>query len=140
MFLMLLSFSIRFWNLFLTIGCRPCGKAGASAHLEKTRFRSENVSNLAFRPFARTAKKLRNKAKKEEGKQTQNTINTSYGTKTKNNQKKMEPTWLPKSIPEASGGLFGASLAPRGSENRFRRPPGAQKTVSATPRGARSDV
>ena len=40
--------------------------ASASVHLEKTRFRSEGVSNLAFRPFARTAKKRRNKANQEE--------------------------------------------------------------------------
>ena len=70
-FLMIVClFSILFSKSFLTIGCRPCGKAGASVHLEKTRFRSERVSNLASRPFARTAKQRRNKAKKDEGKHT----------------------------------------------------------------------
>ena len=44
------------------------------------------------------------------------------------------PKWLPKSIPEASGGLFGARLAPRGAENRFRRPPGAQKNSFGDPK------
>ena len=54
-FLMILYFSIIFLKSFLTIGCRPCGKAGTSAHLENTRFRSEGMSNLAFRPLACTA-------------------------------------------------------------------------------------
>ena len=40
---------------------------------------------------------------------------------------------IPKSIPEASGTLFRATLAPGGSQNRFRRPPGhaeeRQKTI-----------
>ena len=75
-------FSILCWRLFLTIGCRPCGKAGANAHLEKTRFRLESVSNLAFRPLACTAKKHRNKAEKEKRKQAKNTIRTALGRKT----------------------------------------------------------
>ena len=62
-----LSFPMLFWKSFLAIGCRPCGKAGASVHLEKVRFRLESVSNLAFRPLARTAKKRKNKVNKEEG-------------------------------------------------------------------------
>ena len=50
--------------------------------------------------------------------------------KSSNNRRK----WLPKSISEASGGLFGARLAPRGSENRFRRPPGAQQISFGGPK------
>ena len=65
-----LSFSMLFLKSFLTIGCRPCGKAGASVHLEKTRFRSEVVSNLAFSAFCAHGEKRINKAKKEEGQQT----------------------------------------------------------------------
>ena len=57
-----------FFEVVLTIGFRPCGKAGASAHLENTRFRSERMSNLVFRPSACTAKKHINKAEKEKRK------------------------------------------------------------------------
>ena len=64
------SFLCLFWVVFLAFCCLPCACAGASAHLEKTGFRSESVSNLAFRPFARTIKKRRNVVQPEEGKQT----------------------------------------------------------------------
>ena len=124
-----LSFFHYIFESFLTIGCRPCGKAGASVHLEKSRFRSELVSNLAFRPFARTAKKRRNEAKPEEGKHTKNTIKTAYGTKTKKHHfwsqtgapnrsqdplfrswrpvsRKIDPKTRPRALLGASGGAL----------------------------------
>ena len=43
-FVMFLVFvSLLMLKSFLAIGCRPCGKAGASVHLKKSRFRLEGV-------------------------------------------------------------------------------------------------
>ena len=41
---------------FGVVCCLPYGEPGAGAYLEKTRFRLESVSILAFWPFARATK------------------------------------------------------------------------------------
>ena len=82
--LMILSFfSIQFLMSFLTIGCRPCGKAGASVHLEKTRFRSEGVEFGLSAFCAHGQKTHKKKQKKRREHRQQNTIKAAYATKTK---------------------------------------------------------
>ena len=121
------SFSHFIWSLFLTIGCRPCGKAGASVHLEKTRFRLEGVSNLAFRPFACTAKKHRNKAETEKRKHAKNTIRTAHGRKTKNIIFKIALKIDPKTHCFALGARFRARSTPRRVQGRFWETPGTKR-------------
>ena len=96
----------------------------------------EGVVFFAYPAFARGAKKRRNFEEKQSKNHPENaTKNKRRNTSEKHhNLVKNEPKWHPKSIPEASGGLFGAKLAPRGSENRFRRPPGAQKISFGDPK------
>ena len=108
----------------MAIGCRPCGKAGASVHLEQIRFRLEGVSNLAFRPFARTAKKRRNKVVKEEGTHTKHQRKKRIWTEDERTTF-LEPKWLPKSIPRP----FVSLLAPGFAQDR---PQDASKNALAS--------
>ena len=86
--------------------CRPWDCAGASAHLEKTGFRVESVSNFALRPFSRAATKHRKRNEKQHRKQPQK-ARKSARTNNHNKPSKMI--------------IFGAKIDPRGEP---KWPPG----------------
>ena len=97
--------------------CRPCGCAGTGAHLEKTGFRVEWVSNFALRPFSRAANNTENEMKKS--------IESSLKTHRKHTQK--QPRTASKNVPKWSQ---------HGSQNRPRRPVGGRRRPKKHPRAA----
>ena len=135
---MFFLFSSLFLKSFLTIGCRPCGKAGASVHLEKNRFRSERVSNLAFSAFCEHGKKRRNKVKQEEGKHANNIIKTTCGTKTKKHH-----IWSQNGAQNRSQYPLFRSWRPVSRKidpkTRQREPPGDKKRTWDAPKDAPSE-
>ena len=92
--------------------CLPCGCAGAGAHLEKTGFRVEGVSNFALRPFSRAAKKHRKRDEEEYRKQPQNASKKAHR---KNFEK-------PPNMVQ-----HGANMAPKIDPGGLRRPVGGRR-------------
>ena len=112
--------------------CGSCvvvlGAAPATARTLK------GVSNFALRPFSRAATKHRKRNEKQHRKQPQQARKNAR----KNNHNKpstwsfLEPKWLPKSTPEASGGLSEAAGAPKKqTKARQRKLTGPKKAPRA---------
>ena len=123
------------FSLFLApfFGCilfqflRLPGGAGARAHLRKTGFHVEGVAFSHVRRL-RAEPTREGTLKKSNRNKSENASKKTQRRSTHDNHQNMcgnEPKCLPKSIPEASRGLFGARLVPGGSQNRFRRRPGS---------------
>ena len=103
---------------------------GARAHLEKQVF-ALNVLHFShvgrFRAEPKNIEEQTNvdpkNTRKKDAADTQKIIKISSF---------LEPKWLPKSIPEASGNAFGPTMAPEGLQERsWERPGGEKKTLDA---------
>ena len=123
--------------------CLPCACAGASAHLEKTGFRSEGVSIFALRRLSRAAKNIENSIKKQLQKQLENAPhnapikNFQNLPKCSKNGAKMAPKSDPGGLPEAPEACRRAPAHPRSTQEQQSATKKRPRATQERPKSAR---